>query len=47
MSKILLLSAGTRVESKNNKIAKITDDYLVNELKIDHSTIISMKVFPF
>ena len=37
MSKILLLSAGTRVESKNNKIAKITDDFLVNELKIDCS----------
>ena len=35
MSKILLLSAGTRVESKNNKIAKITDDFLVNELKIE------------
>ena len=35
MSKILLLSAGTRVESKNNKISKITEKFLINELKIE------------
>ncbi|MFL2696244.1 MAG: NADPH-dependent FMN reductase [Candidatus Actinomarina sp.] len=37
MSKILLLSAGTRVESKNNKISKITENFLINQLKIECS----------
>tara|TARA_B100001093_G_scaffold249882_1_gene239308 strand:+ start:5448 stop:5990 length:543 start_codon:yes stop_codon:yes gene_type:complete len=37
MSKILMLSAGTRIESKNNKIAKITENLLTNELKINCS----------
>ena len=33
MSKILLLSAGTRPESKNNKVAGIVNSYL-SELEI-------------
>ena len=32
MSKILLLSAGTRPESRNNDAAKIADDFIFSEL---------------
>ena len=37
MSKILLLSAGTRPESRNNEAAKIADDFICSELNNDCS----------